>query len=73
MRMTIKQKIWLQVLRDTCGCYPGYGGNMPCDNGMICDRCSAKWVQEEYNRRLCKELAITGKQPINNEEDAKHE
>ena len=55
-----KQEIWLQVLRDTCGCSPGYDGNMPCDNGMLCDRCSAKSVQEEYHRRLRKELAIGG-------------
>lgn len=25
-------------------------GNMPCDNGAICDRCSADWVTEEYKR-----------------------
>jgi len=53
-----KHEIWLQVLKDTCGCSPGYGGNMPCDNGMICDKCLDESVQEEYHRRLCKELAI---------------
>lgn len=25
-------------------------GNMPCDNGAICDRCSADWITEEYKR-----------------------
>jgi hypothetical protein len=58
MRMKTKHEIWLQVLKDTCGCSPGYGGNMPCDNGVLCDRCLAESVQEEYHRRLCKELAI---------------
>lgn len=55
--MMTKHEIWLQVLKDTCGCSPGYGGNMPCDNGVLCDRCSAKSVQEEFHRRLCKEEA----------------
>ena len=50
----IKHEIWLQVLKDTCGCSPGYGGNMPCDNGVLCDKCLDESVQEEYHRRLCK-------------------
>lgn len=51
-----KHEIWLQVLKDTCGCSPGYGGNMPCDNGVLCDKCLDESVQEEFHRRLRKEI-----------------
>lgn len=50
-----KQAIWTSVLKDCCKCYPDYNGNMPCDNGRVCDKCSADWVQKEYIRRLNEE------------------
>lgn len=43
---------WTRFLIDHAICHPDEIGNMPCDNGMICDRCSADWIQEEYEEWL---------------------
>lgn len=39
---------WVQFLREKHICGPDYEGNMPCDNGAICDKCGAPWIQEAY-------------------------
>ena len=49
-----KQDIWLKVLSEYCGCKPSYGGNMPCDNGLVCDRCMTEEVQKIYRKQLKK-------------------
>ena len=41
---------WDRFLNESGICGSGYGGNRPCDNGAICDKCQAKWVQEEYEK-----------------------
>lgn len=45
---------WDKVLRDFCGCYADADGNRPCDNGVLCDRCMTKEVQETYQSLLKK-------------------
>ena len=47
-----KQQIWDKLLRERCHCYPDAVGNMPCDNGAICDRCSSDEIDQEYKRLL---------------------
>lgn len=49
-----KQEVWLKVLSEYCGCNPSYGGNMPCDNGVVCDRCMTEEVQKIYREQLKK-------------------
>lgn len=49
-------KIWLETMAETCHCYPDEVGNMPCDNGCLCDRCCADWVQDVYKSKLTKQL-----------------
>ena len=52
MKSEKEKKVWLEVLNDLC-CKPNeVTGNRPCDNGVLCDTCSALSVQEEYERRL---------------------
>lgn len=31
--------LWVRLLGKFCGCYPDANGNMPCDNGVLCDSC----------------------------------
>lgn len=47
-----KRAVWISVLKDLCYCTPDYQGNMPCDEGVECDKCSANWVLDEYYKRL---------------------
>jgi len=47
-----KRAVWISVLKDLCYCTPDYQGNMPCDEGVECDNCSANWVLDEYYKRL---------------------
>lgn len=47
-----RQAIYDSILASTCGCYKDEVGNRPCDNGCICDRCSADWIQEAYKQKL---------------------
>lgn len=35
----IKELIWTDLLRSMHGCTADAAGNMPCDNGVLCDRC----------------------------------
>lgn len=35
----IKQLIWTELLSSMHGCTADINGNMPCDNGVLCDRC----------------------------------
>ena len=49
-----KQDVWLKVLSEYCGCKPSYNGNMPCDNGLVCDRCMTEEVQKIYRKQLKK-------------------
>lgn len=32
----------------TLGCYPDANGNMPCENGVVCDRCITREAMEEW-------------------------
>ena len=38
------------------GCRPNCFGNMPCDDGILCDKCSSdlfrKVVEDEYSRLI---------------------
>lgn len=49
---TRKRKIWENVLKDICHCYPDSAGNRLCDNGSMCNRCNADYVQNIYTQRL---------------------
>lgn len=52
MRSEKEMTVWGEVLNDLC-CKPNeVTGNRPCDNGVLCDRCTALDVQEEYERRI---------------------
>ena len=48
----LKQLAWEETLEKTCKCYPDAVGNRPCDNGCICDKCSAEWVQDVYKSKI---------------------
>ncbi|HZK25111.1 MAG TPA: hypothetical protein VFC74_06955 [Oscillospiraceae bacterium] len=50
-------KIWLETLAECCRCYPDKQGNMPCDNGRLCDACEQEWVQEVYQQKKRKDAA----------------
>lgn len=51
-------KVWLETLKNYCHCVPDEVGNMPCDNGALCDRCSQPDVIEVYETNLeCTERA----------------
>jgi hypothetical protein len=48
----MKHGIWREVLSEICGKPNPITGNMPCDDGLVCDKCSQPWVQAIYERRL---------------------
>ena len=48
----LNNKLWLETLRECCHCVPDAAGNMPCDNGMLCDRCYAPDVSAVYAAKL---------------------
>lgn len=48
----LNKKLWLETLREYCHCVPDAAGNMPCDNGAICDRCYSHDVIAVYNTKL---------------------
>ena len=52
MAIKTASNLWDEVLREYCHCYPDAEGNRPCDNGCLCDRCSADDVQAIYNAKL---------------------
>lgn len=39
---------WVQFLKEKGICNEDRWGNMPCDNGKLCDTCHDYEVQEEY-------------------------
>ena len=47
-----RQRIWLSIVYNTCGCTPDTHGNMPCDNGAVCDRCSAPDIKALYEAEI---------------------
>ena len=48
----LNKKLWLETLRECCHCMPDAAGNMPCDNGAICDRCCSPDVEAVYAAKL---------------------
>lgn len=48
----LNNKVWLETLKNYCHCVPDAYGNMPCDNGALCDRCSQPDVIEVYEANL---------------------
>ena len=50
--MDYRQNLWLETLAECCHCYPDDVGNMPCDNGCICDKCNADWVKQVYHGKV---------------------
>lgn len=48
----LNKKLWLETLREYCHCVPDAAGNMPCDNGMLCDKCYGPDVIAVYNAKL---------------------
>ena len=48
----LNKKLWLETLREYCHCVPDAAGNMPCDNGAICDKCYGPDVIAVYNAKL---------------------
>ena len=48
----LNKKLWLETLRDYCHCVPDAVGNMPCDNGMLCDRCCEPDVFAVYSAKV---------------------
>lgn len=51
--MTKQTNPWVEFLAEIGFCTPNYlTENMPCDDGAVCDRCSADWVQEDYQAWL---------------------
>lgn len=43
-------KTWVDFLEKRNICHRDYEGNMPCDNGGMCDRCQADWISEDYKQ-----------------------
>lgn len=43
---------WIEFLRTRGICIPDNTGNMPCDNGVFCDRCGDPYIIEDYERYL---------------------
>jgi hypothetical protein len=43
---------WVEFLSKQGICRPDAEGNMPCDNGCMCDKCSHPWIQAKYERYL---------------------
>ena len=48
----LRQLAWDETLAETVCCYADEVGNRPCDNGCMCDKCSADWVHEVYINKL---------------------
>ena len=48
----LNNKLWLETLREYCHCVPDGAGNMPCDNGAICDKCYSSDVKAAYTAKL---------------------
>lgn len=52
--MTNKKLIdtWEEFLRTEFGCYADENGNCPCDNGILCDRCSDEKTYENFRKKI---------------------
>lgn len=59
--MEMKDKLIERIAADNVrealfGCRPSCFGNMPCDNGRLCDKCSSdlfrKAVEDEYSKLI---------------------
>ena len=48
----LNKKLWLETLRDYCHCVPDAVGNMPCDNGVPCNKCYGPDVSVMYAAKL---------------------
>ena len=48
----LNKKLWLETLREYCHCAPDAAGNMPCDNGILCDRSYDPDVSAVYAAKL---------------------
>ena len=48
----LNKKLWLETLREYCHCVPDAAGNMPCDNGVPCNRCYEPDVSAVYAAKL---------------------
>lgn len=44
--------LWLETIKEMHGCTPDVHGNMPCDNGAACDKCSSRATEDAYHRKL---------------------
>jgi hypothetical protein len=51
-----KQLTWLDFVGHMFGCYADENGNMPCDNGMVCDRCGEEWVDDAFKEAVAESL-----------------
>lgn len=45
-----KQRLWNEILRNACDCVADRNGNRPCDNGAVCDRCSAPDIKALFDK-----------------------
>ena len=52
--MTNKEliKAWEEFLRTEFGCYTDENGNRPCDNGVLCDRCSDEKFYKFFREKI---------------------
>lgn len=53
MNNTAAMNLWIELVGKYCHCYPDENGNMPCDNGALCDRCVYdKGLHQIYRAKL---------------------
>ena len=48
----LNKKLWLETLHEYCHCVPDAAGNMPCDNGVPCNKCYEPDVSAVYAAKL---------------------
>lgn len=48
-------KKWVGFLEENNICHRDCEGNMPCDNGVVCDKCQADWVDKLWKENINKE------------------
>ena len=53
----LKNRLWLETIREVNGCVPNIYGNMPCDEGMECDRCSSRTTELVYQKKLMEHIS----------------
>lgn len=44
--------LWDSFLKVHCNCHPDEMGNRPCDNGVLCDRCTTTEMMAKYRSAL---------------------